>query len=89
MLGNKIDMAEIRAVSCDAGKEVAGQYCDKCEHFEVSAKTGDNVVSSLITMVKMMVAVETEHNVPKNIIHLHNHNSVGDHTHKCCLSHAS
>ena len=88
LLGNKVDMAAMRAVSHDAGKQVADQY--KCGHYEVSAKTGNNVMSSLITMVKMMVAMETEHSTPRNIIHLHNHTPNDDHTHhehKCCLSH--
>ena len=82
-------MATMRRVSHDAGEQIAGQY--KCGHFEVSAKTGDNVLSSLITMVKMMVAMETEHSTPGNVIHLHSHTSNGDHAHhehKCCLSHA-
>ena len=87
MLGNKADMTSLRVVSHDAGRELARQY--KCGHCEVSAKTGDNVVSSLITMVKMMVAMETEQNKPRNVIHLHNHtSSVPVHTHKCCLSHS-
>ena len=86
LLGNKADMTSLRAVSHDAGREVARQY--KCGHYEVSAKTGDNVVSSLITMVKMMIAMETEQNTSRNIIHLHNHASESVHTHKCCLSHS-
>jgi len=90
LLGNKVDMAAMRTVSHDAGREIACQY--KCEHFEVSAKTGENVRSSLIIMVKMMMTMATEHNSPTNVIHLHNHTPDADHTHhehsnKCCLSH--
>ena len=86
LLGNKADMTSLRAVSHDAGREVAHQY--KYGHYEVSAKTGDNVLSSLITMVKMMVTMETEQNTPRNIIHLHNHTPSTVHTHKCCLLHS-
>jgi len=60
-------MAAMRTVSHDAGRQVACQY--KCEHFEVSAKTGENVMLSLITMVKMMMTMATEHNSPTNVIH--------------------
>lgn len=89
MLGNKADLETLRAVSPDASREVACQH--KCEHFEVSAKTGENVLSSLITMVERMVALEAEQNTTTSVIHLHNQTSNVEHTpnkHKCCLSHA-
>jgi len=56
----------MRMVSHDAGRQVACQY--KCEHFEVSAKTGENVMSLLITMVKMLMTMTTEHNSLTNVI---------------------
>lgn len=86
LLGNKVDMAALRKVSHNAGKTVAHQY--KCGHYEVSAKTGDNVLLALITMIKMMVAMETEQNIPRNVIHLHTNTPSSDHTHKCCMSHS-
>jgi len=66
-------------VSHDAGRQVACQY--KCEHFEVSAKTVENVMLLLITKVKIMMTMATDPNTPTNVIHLHNPNPNADHTH--------
>jgi len=62
-------------VSSNEGEELSRQY--KCVHYEVSAKTGANVASGLINLVKMMMAsVTLSHNdattTSDHVIKLHN-----------------
>jgi len=74
LLGNKIDLEEKRVVSSNQGEELSRQY--KCVHYEVSAKTGVNVASALINLVKMMLASVTQQHsggTPiSDVIKLHN-----------------
>jgi len=73
-------MGSVSKYQSDMIADSCWQY--KCEHFEVSAKTlVENVMSLLITMVKIMMTMVTEHNSPTNVIHLHNLNPNADQTH--------
>ena len=85
LLGNKADLEGQRVVSSKQGEELSRQY--KCIHYEVSAKTGSNVATALINLVKMMLASVTEpHNdgtPTSDVIKLHNSSEKVEKI-KCC-----
>ena len=54
-MGSKTDVEDLQKISEREGKEFAEKLCGNCAHFQVSAKTGENIEDVFQKVCLMLV----------------------------------
>ena len=54
-MGSKTDVEDVQKISDIKGKEFAEKLCGNCAHFQVSAKTGENIENVFQKVCLMLV----------------------------------